>query len=843
MQKADGNSMADQPGTRLGAGLPTRFEEFRDFHAGASMLVCGLGRSLSLLGEPERFITIGVNDVGRMFDPDYLVVLNPPNQFAGDRFDYVRNSRARAVFSHLRLPIEQAPLIAFRLGQRGGTEPTGNGLPHTRNSPYLAAVLARYMGARRIGLLGVDFTYHHFWGETGRHPLDAEVRQINHEYKRLAESFAADGVTLVNLSPTSRIADLPYMSLGEFAASAKSVRSLNVVSYATTPLVGVPRILSDCINARSTARAVAVQGMEHYPSGLSFGADVHFASDAAVRQHLAAADLVIVHNGRTAAAHRPLLAGRPVVTMAHNLAWNVDRQYVEAGQPGVVVAQYPAGDAAFAAWRVVPNPVPLWDPRFQPGLKPERITIVFTPADRHGVFAADDPRFMHSKGHDATLRILRSLAQRCDIDLVVRDARPLPHTEVLAAKRRAHIVIDECVTGGYHRNSLEGLAAGCVVVNAVGPGSAVAAALRRVTADDAPLPFATATLSTLEEVMLALINRGAAALAEAGADNRRWMERYWRFEDQWRRFWLPAFDAALGGAVPAARARSAAWLDAAAAAPRPVRPAAPAVAPRRAQGSVTIIIPFGEPQQGASRLPQLATTLDWANRSQPRQKLLVVEAAPEPRAAALCEACSVTHMFLPMAPGPFLKTRALNHGALAAETSHILFLDADLLLPPEFIAEALLEAEGRDLDGLTPWRWLSFLSEADSLAVMRGECLPQACRPVARFTSVGTNRAGAILVNRRFITRFGGMVEGFRGWGCEDNAFAAKLERLGRAGATQSSARETWHLFHALSALDRAAAATANPYHKENVALLARVRSLRTAEAFGAAFPPRASAA
>jgi hypothetical protein len=69
MQQADGNSMDDAPSNRLGAELPARFEEFRDFHAGASVLVCGL--------------------------PD-----------------------------------------------------------------------------------GVDFTYHHFWGETGRHPLDAETRQI-----------------------------------------------------------------------------------------------------------------------------------------------------------------------------------------------------------------------------------------------------------------------------------------------------------------------------------------------------------------------------------------------------------------------------------------------------------------------------------------------------------------------------------------------------------------------------------------------------------------------------------------------------------------------------------------
>jgi hypothetical protein len=94
-----------------------------------------------------------------------------------------------------------------------------------------------------------------------------------------------------------------------------------------------------------------------------------------------------------------------------------------------------------------------------------------------------------------------------------------------------------------------------------------------------------------------------------------------------------------------------------------------------------------------------------------------------------------------------------------------------------------------------------------------------------------------VLVSSRFIAQFGGMIEAFRGWGGEDNGFAAKLERLGRAGVTQSPVQQVYHLYHELSALDRAAAAAANPHHSENVALLARVRSLRTAEHFCAAFP------
>ena len=69
---------------------------FRDVHQGQPIVVCGCGESLNLLEHPERYITIGVNDVGRLFDPTYLVVVNPRTQFKNDRFRYVEQSNAQA---------------------------------------------------------------------------------------------------------------------------------------------------------------------------------------------------------------------------------------------------------------------------------------------------------------------------------------------------------------------------------------------------------------------------------------------------------------------------------------------------------------------------------------------------------------------------------------------------------------------------------------------------------------------------------------------------------------------------------------------------------------------------
>src|SRR6185369_990426 len=104
--------------------------DYRNRHAGSSIVVCGCGSSLSALSSPGRFLTIGVNDVGRLFDPDYLVVVNHRNQFSGDRFRYVAESRAGALFTQLDLRIAHPNVVHFRLGKRGGTDFTDPSVLH-----------------------------------------------------------------------------------------------------------------------------------------------------------------------------------------------------------------------------------------------------------------------------------------------------------------------------------------------------------------------------------------------------------------------------------------------------------------------------------------------------------------------------------------------------------------------------------------------------------------------------------------------------------------------------------------------------------------------------------------
>ena len=200
--------------------LTTGLAAHRNSLAGATVIVCGCGPSLRELRPGEDTITIGVNDVGRLFDPTYLVVVNPRAQFKDDRFRYVEHSNARALFTQLDLGRVRPPVVRFKLGRYGGVDAEGDALHYTQNSPYVAVCLAAYMGAARIGLIGVDFTEDHFFARTGRHPLSSRLREIDAQYGRLAAALARRGVELVNLSSTSRLTSLRRVAVDALSAHA-----------------------------------------------------------------------------------------------------------------------------------------------------------------------------------------------------------------------------------------------------------------------------------------------------------------------------------------------------------------------------------------------------------------------------------------------------------------------------------------------------------------------------------------------------------------------------------------------------------------------------------------------
>jgi len=194
------------------------FGDYQNLHENESILVLGLGESINLL-PATSVLSIGVNDIGRKHTPTYLLSVNRPGQYARtDRWQFIINSRAAAIFT--QSPGDHAnakiPIVEIEVGTEAGVEVVGNQVPHYRNSPYMAVTIAAYMGAKRIGLLGVDFTDNHFWQKDGPHRLNRELEKINTAYGKLAEHLKSRGTYLRNLSPYSRLASIPKAEIMEW---------------------------------------------------------------------------------------------------------------------------------------------------------------------------------------------------------------------------------------------------------------------------------------------------------------------------------------------------------------------------------------------------------------------------------------------------------------------------------------------------------------------------------------------------------------------------------------------------------------------------------------------------
>jgi hypothetical protein len=525
---------------------------FKNIHRGEKIVVCGCGESLNDFVNPENFITIGVNDVGRLFQPNYLLVANYKHQFHGDRFHYVETSQAEFLFTHLwDTDLPHPNVVKFRHGTLNGTDFSNPDVLHyTNTSVYMALCLAVHMGASCIGLIGVDFTDYPFYGEPKRNKWDSQLPTLEEQFRHLGNTLIGRGTKVFNLSRTSRLTAFPKMSLEDFAAlsvpptpHAEEGAPLRIVSYSILPVVGMPALLARCINARTSHSCRCLWGYDGYGNGTSFEGDINWRkSPEKAEAVLKEADVVLVHNGRVDRLHQSLLTSKAIVMVAHNELKFTDQSFVKQGFPGVVVGQYQTVLPEFKGWAVIPNPLPLWEKRFQPGEKTQVLTICYTPSTKHGSFPSDHYLYWHAKGYSATMEILGKVAAKFPLRLEVIRDHHIPHSEALEMKRRAHIVIDECVTGGYHRNSLEGLAAGCVVINGVGLLPGVREVLSYCAFGASTTPFVFASLETLEVVLTSLIEEGTDKLIAKGKRNRQWMEQHWDFGKQWERFWAPVIN-------------------------------------------------------------------------------------------------------------------------------------------------------------------------------------------------------------------------------------------------------------------------------------------------------------
>jgi hypothetical protein len=248
---------------------------------------------------------------------------------------------------------------------------------------------------------------------------------------------------------------------------------------------------------------------------------------------------------------------------------------------------------------------------------------------------------------------------------------------------------------------------------------------------------------------------------------------------------------------------------------------------------VTVIVPHG----GAERLALLRTSLARLREVRGVARIVLVELDAVPRAAELGRRFADFHVFAP-GTAPFHKARAMNIGLGFVRTTHFLWLDGDMLLPEDLVTDALQECIARGLDCLVPWTEVRYLSEADSQKVAMGHCTPDACVPVNRFASSIMVPGSAVLVRTDFVHRHGGMLEQFRGWGCEDTAWYLKVRKLGSIGSPAQGPRITHHLYHPTSGgYSDFKDLFQRPEYRRNFAILGLMKSYQTPEAFSRRFP------
>lgn len=159
-----------------------------------------------------------MNDIGELFTPNYLVVVDPPVAFSDKRRRQVENTDCPLV-SQKETWINREQ-IRIQLSGRGvdclASRGIDNKINHSITSPYVACIVAFCLGAKRIGLLGVDFTDNHFNNNDGKHNLTNRLAEIEKDFGNLCDALKMYGCELVNLSESSVLKSMPKTSIEKF---------------------------------------------------------------------------------------------------------------------------------------------------------------------------------------------------------------------------------------------------------------------------------------------------------------------------------------------------------------------------------------------------------------------------------------------------------------------------------------------------------------------------------------------------------------------------------------------------------------------------------------------------
>lgn len=181
----------------------------------------------------------------------------------------------------------------------------------------------------------------------------------------------------------------------------------------------------------------------------------------------------------------------------------------------LVIAQY--HPRFYTDAKIVPNMIDIWDASFIPEEKSDtQIEIFYS-------WASETKGGWGKKGSKQTISILNRLQLEYGNRVAIKIMHNRPYYECMAEKRKAHICIDECVTGSYHLQSLEGCAIGAVTFNNIDTDTL---GFMTEISKTHTHPFTKSDLKNLYQLLCKYIEN-PELLENHGLRARKWMEEYW----------------------------------------------------------------------------------------------------------------------------------------------------------------------------------------------------------------------------------------------------------------------------------------------------------------------------
>jgi len=180
----------------------------------------------------------------------------------------------------------------------------------------------------------------------------------------------------------------------------------------------------------------------------------------------------------------------------------------------LVIAQYHATLPEYKDCQIVRNIIDFENEFYMPKSL-EKIKIGYSPSH------VDKRTFWADKGYIETVKILHKMKHFFNVDYDVITGVSLK--ECIKRKSECNIIIDECMTGSYHRSGLEGLALGKMTICSLNDD--VKRILKKFS--KVALPFENVWIDGLEQFLTTAIKNGTEYLKSIGNLNRTWMESYW----------------------------------------------------------------------------------------------------------------------------------------------------------------------------------------------------------------------------------------------------------------------------------------------------------------------------